>query len=114
VGNTTVIEPATEGVLAEIPRVGIDETDAAIARAKAAFPSWRRVSPDDRAGLMRRLADGLDARREELAVLEARNAGKPISDARAEMGWWSTPFATTREPPSACSATRSPSLAAWR
>jgi acyl-CoA reductase-like NAD-dependent aldehyde dehydrogenase len=86
VGNTTVIEPATEQVLAEIPRVGIDETDAAIARAKAAFPSWRRVSPGDRAGLMRRLADGLDARREELAVLEARNAGKPISDARGEMG----------------------------
>ena len=85
-GNTTVIEPATEEVLAEIPRVGIDETDAAIARAKAAFPSWRRVSPGDRAGLMRRLADGLDARREELAVLEARNAGKPISDARGEVG----------------------------
>jgi acyl-CoA reductase-like NAD-dependent aldehyde dehydrogenase len=35
---------------------------------------------------MRRLADGLDARREELAVLEARNAGKPISDSRGEMG----------------------------
>jgi acyl-CoA reductase-like NAD-dependent aldehyde dehydrogenase len=86
VGNTTVIEPATEQVLAEIPRVGIDETDAAIARAKAAFPSWRRVSPGDRAGLMRRLADGLDARGEELAVLEARNADKPISDARGEMG----------------------------
>jgi acyl-CoA reductase-like NAD-dependent aldehyde dehydrogenase len=86
VGNTTVIEPATEQVLAEIPRVGIEETDAAIARAKAAFPSWRRVSPGDRADLMRRLADGLDARREELAVLEARNAGKPISDARGEMG----------------------------
>ena len=81
-----VLEPATEGVLAEIPRAGVEETDAAVARAKAALPAWRAVAPADRARLLYRLADALEAAREELAVLEARNAGKPIGDARGEMG----------------------------
>jgi acyl-CoA reductase-like NAD-dependent aldehyde dehydrogenase len=85
-GSITVIEPATEEVLRELPGASVDEADDAVARAKAALPAWRRVSPGDRAALMRGLAGALDARREELAVLEARNAGKPISDARGEMG----------------------------
>jgi acyl-CoA reductase-like NAD-dependent aldehyde dehydrogenase len=86
VGSITVIEPATEEVLRELPGASAEDADEAVARAKAAFPAWRRVSPGDRAALMRGLADDLDGRREELAVLEARNAGKPISDARGEMG----------------------------
>jgi acyl-CoA reductase-like NAD-dependent aldehyde dehydrogenase len=86
VASITVIEPATEEVLSELPGASADDADEAVARAKAAFGAWRRVSPGGRAELMRRLADALDARREELAVLEARNAGKPISDARGEMG----------------------------
>ncbi|HSD19608.1 MAG TPA: aldehyde dehydrogenase family protein, partial [Anaeromyxobacter sp.] len=61
------------------------EVDAAVARAREAFPAWRALAPERRAALLHRLADGLAAHREELAVLEARNAGKPISDARAEM-----------------------------
>jgi acyl-CoA reductase-like NAD-dependent aldehyde dehydrogenase len=85
-GSITVIEPATEEVLRELPGASVDEADDAVARAKAALPAWRRVSPGDRAALLRGLAQALDARREELAVLEARNAGKPISDARGEMG----------------------------
>jgi betaine-aldehyde dehydrogenase len=82
----TVLEPATEQVLAEIPRAGPEEADAAVARAKAALPAWRAVAPADRARLLYRLADALDAAKEELAQLEARNAGKPIGDARGEMG----------------------------
>ncbi len=82
----TVLEPATEQVLAEIPRAGADDADAAVARAKAAYPAWRAVSPPDRARLLHGLADALGERQEELAVLEARNAGKPIGDARGEMG----------------------------
>jgi len=80
-----VIEPATERVLAELPRAGAEEADAAVARAKAAFPAWRAVSPRDRSQILRRLADALADRRQELALLEARNAGKPIGDARGEM-----------------------------
>ena len=49
-----VIEPATEQVLAEIPQAGIEETDRAVARAKAAYPAWRAVTPRDRANLLRR------------------------------------------------------------
>jgi acyl-CoA reductase-like NAD-dependent aldehyde dehydrogenase len=81
-----VIEPATERVMAEVPRAGVEEADVAVARAKAAFPAWRAVAPADRAGLLRRLADAVAARQEDLAGLEARNAGKPIGDARGEMG----------------------------
>ncbi|HEU5105511.1 MAG TPA: aldehyde dehydrogenase family protein [Solirubrobacterales bacterium] len=81
-----VIEPATEQVMAEGPRAGAEEVDAAVARAKAAFPAWRAVAPADRAKLLRDLADAIEARQEELATLEARNAGKPIGDARGEMG----------------------------
>jgi acyl-CoA reductase-like NAD-dependent aldehyde dehydrogenase len=76
-----VIEPATAEPMAEVARAGVEEVDAAVARARAAFPAWRAVAPADRAALLRALADALDARREELARLEARNAGKPIGDA---------------------------------
>jgi betaine-aldehyde dehydrogenase len=81
-----VLEPATEAVLAEIPRAGVEEADAAVARAKAAYPAWRAMGPADRSALLHRLADALDVEREALAQLEARNAGKPIGDARGEMG----------------------------
>jgi betaine-aldehyde dehydrogenase len=86
VSALSVIEPATARPLAEVPRAGVEETDAAVARAKAAFPAWRAVTPADRATLMRRLADALEGELEDLARLEARNAGKPIGDARGEMG----------------------------
>jgi acyl-CoA reductase-like NAD-dependent aldehyde dehydrogenase len=81
-----VIEPATEAVLQELPRAGIEQVDAAVAAAREAFPGWRAITPGDRASLLHALADALADRREELAVLEARNAGKPIADARGEMG----------------------------
>ena len=82
----SVVEPATAEVMAEVPRAGVEETDAAVARAKAAFPAWKAVSPPDRSRLLHRLADALEAELEALARLEARNAGKPIADARGEMG----------------------------
>ncbi|HEX2388565.1 MAG TPA: aldehyde dehydrogenase family protein [Solirubrobacterales bacterium] len=80
-----VIEPARAEVMAELPRAGVEEVDEAVARAKAAFPAWRAVAPGDRSRLLGALADGLEARSGDLAVLEARNAGKPISDARGEI-----------------------------
>jgi acyl-CoA reductase-like NAD-dependent aldehyde dehydrogenase len=81
-----VFEPATEQVLAELPRAGVEEADEAVARAKAAFPAWKAVTPGDRARLLRRLARVIEDKVEELAQLEARNVGKPISDARGEVG----------------------------
>jgi acyl-CoA reductase-like NAD-dependent aldehyde dehydrogenase len=82
----SVVEPATEEVMATLPRAGAEDTDAAVARAKRAFPAWRSVAPADRSALLHRLADALEERAEDLATLEARNAGKPIADARGEMG----------------------------
>src|SRR5919106_1782687 len=81
-----VVEPATEEVIAELPQAGVEETDAAIARAKEAFPAWRRVAPGDRAALMRAVAAAVRDHGDELARLETRNVGKPISDARGEVG----------------------------
>jgi acyl-CoA reductase-like NAD-dependent aldehyde dehydrogenase len=80
-----VVEPATEQVMAELPRAGVEEVDAAVAQAKAAFPAWRAVAPADRAALMRAIADAIAERHEDLAQLEARNAGKPIGDALGEI-----------------------------
>jgi acyl-CoA reductase-like NAD-dependent aldehyde dehydrogenase len=80
-----VVEPATAEVMAEVPKAGAEETDAAVARAHAAFPAWRAVTPPDRSRLLHRLADALDGELVALATLEARNAGKPIGDARGEM-----------------------------
>jgi len=81
-----VLEPATEEVMTEVPQAGPDEADAAIAKAKAAFPAWRAVAPGERAALLRRIAAAVRDHAEELARLEARNVGKPISDAHAEVG----------------------------
>ena len=83
---TTVVNPATEQVIAELETAGVEETDAAVARAKEAFPSWRAVAPADRARLLRRLATLVEEHGEELSRLESRNVGKPISGARGEVG----------------------------
>jgi len=84
-GVLEVLEPATAAVLEEIPRAGVADVDAAVARAAEAFPAWRALAPSDRAAQLRALGDVVSAHREELAVIEARNAGKPIGDARGEM-----------------------------
>jgi len=82
----TVINPATEQPLAELDQAGVAETDAAVARAKAAFPAWRAVAPSDRARLLRRLATLVEEHTEELARIESQNVGKPIAGARGEVG----------------------------
>src|SRR5205809_411484 len=82
----TIVNPATEELIAELERAGREETDAAVARAKAAFPAWREVSPQDRARLLRALATLVEEHVEALARIESENVGKPIGGARAEVG----------------------------
>ena len=82
---STVLNPATEETLAEIESAGVEEADAAVARAKAAYPAWRAVAPTDRARLLRRLATLVEEHHEELSRIESRNVGKPISGARGEV-----------------------------
>ncbi|MEU4805866.1 aldehyde dehydrogenase family protein [Actinosynnema sp. NPDC023587] len=79
-----VIDPATGELIRPVGLASVEETDAAIARAHAAFPAWRAVAPADRARLLRRFADAVDGAREELARLEVRNAGHTIGNARWE------------------------------
>jgi acyl-CoA reductase-like NAD-dependent aldehyde dehydrogenase len=83
---TAILNPATEETIAEIEAAGADETDAAVARAREAFPDWRAVAPTDRARLLRRLATLVEEHAEELSRLESRNVGKPIQGARGEVG----------------------------
>ena len=83
---TAVLNPATEETLADIPPSSVEETDAAVARARAAFPAWRAVTPADRARLLRRLATLVEEHHEELSRIESRNVGKPIGGARGEIG----------------------------
>ncbi len=73
-------------MLSEVARAGVEEVDEAVARARAALPAWRALAPGERARMLHALADALAEHHEELAVLEARNAGKTIGDARGEMG----------------------------
>jgi len=82
----TVINPATEETIATLEEAGVEETDAAVARARAAFPAWRDVSPRDRGRLLRRLATLVEEHSEELARIESQNVGKPIAGARGEVG----------------------------
>jgi betaine-aldehyde dehydrogenase len=82
----TVINPATEETIATLEEAGVEETDAAVARARQAFPGWRDVSPRDRGRLLRRLATLVEEHSEELARIESRNVGKPIAGARGEVG----------------------------
>jgi betaine-aldehyde dehydrogenase len=83
--SLTVVNPATEETVAELDEAGVEEADAAVAAARAAFPAWAAVPPGDRARLLRRLAALVEEHGEELALLETRNVGKPISDSRGEV-----------------------------
>ena len=79
-----VINPATEQVIASVPSTSAEETDALIARAAAALPSWRGVTPADRASLLRAFSDVVRDHVEELAQLEVANSGHTLGNARWE------------------------------
>jgi len=81
-----VLDPATEETVTTVAQVDADATDAAIARASAVRASWAAVRPGDRARLLRRFADTVDAHVDELAALEVRNAGHTVGNARWEAG----------------------------
>jgi acyl-CoA reductase-like NAD-dependent aldehyde dehydrogenase len=84
--SLTVLNPATEEPIAELEQAGAEGADEAVARAKEAYPAWRAIAPADRGRLLRRLAGLVEEHGEELAEIESRNVGKPISGARAEVG----------------------------
>ena len=82
----TVINPATEQPVRRVELNSAEQADAAIERAARAQESWRAVSPGDRARLLRRFAEQVDAHVDELAALETAGSGHPISAATWEAG----------------------------
>ncbi|MCW2522109.1 MAG: Aldehyde Dehydrogenase [Frankiales bacterium] len=81
-----VLNPATEDLVRTVDLVGVEETDAAIARAVEVGPVWRGLAPADRGRLLRRFGQAVDDHLEELARLEVANAGHTIGNARWEAG----------------------------
>ena len=79
-------EPATGAPLAQAATAGPADVDRAVAAARAALEGpWGKTPPNERSRLLHGLADAVHANRKELAELEARNVGKAISSAKAEV-----------------------------
>src|SRR4051794_30519303 len=79
-----VVNPATEQVLTTVPLADVAETDAAVARARRAFETWRLGAPADRGRLLRRFADRGEDALQELAQLQGANSRHTIRHARRE------------------------------
>ena len=76
-------EPATGKIYAQVANSDQADVEAAYQAAKAAFPAWSDMDINERAAILMRIADGIDARLEELAIAESRDNGKPVSLARS-------------------------------
>ncbi|MEU6804002.1 aldehyde dehydrogenase family protein [Streptomyces neyagawaensis] len=81
-----VLNPATEEVVATVPAATPADVDAAVSLATKAQRTWAALAPADRARLLRRFAVTVDEHLEELALLEVREAGHTIGNARWEAG----------------------------
>ena len=82
-----VVNPATGETLAEVPRMGGDETQRALAAAERALPDWKARTAKDRARILRRLADLMLEREDDLARLMVLEQGKPLAEARVEVAY---------------------------
>ena len=82
-----VNNPATGELVGQVPRLGVDEARQAIAAAERALGPWRERTADERAGLLRRWADLVMARQEDLARIMTLEQGKPLAEARGEIAY---------------------------
>src|SRR3984893_3981006 len=76
-----ILDPATGQCIAEVPEASLSQLNAAVAAAEAAAPAWARVVPKDRATLLLRLADRIEADGAAYAKLESDNTDKPLAAA---------------------------------
>lgn len=74
--------PATGEVIARCAEAGPEDVDRAVEAAKAAFPVWSKKSPAERAEVLLKIADAIDARADELARIETMDNGKPIRETK--------------------------------
>lgn len=80
------LNPATEEVLAKVPRANAQDVDHAVQAAQKAFyGEWSEVTPAERGRLLHRLAQAVQAHREELAELETLDNGKPLREALGDI-----------------------------
>jgi acyl-CoA reductase-like NAD-dependent aldehyde dehydrogenase len=84
----TVDEPARAEPMAEVAEADVEDAERAVATARRAFDEgpWPRTSATERGRVLLRVAALVRDRLEDIATLEGRNAGKPITDARGEIG----------------------------
>jgi acyl-CoA reductase-like NAD-dependent aldehyde dehydrogenase len=82
----TVLNPATEEPVRQVPHTSAEDTDAAIARAVGVREAWRQVPPAERATLLRAFASAVESHTGELAALEVACSGHPVGNARWEAG----------------------------
>uniref|UniRef100_W5K9X8 2-aminomuconic semialdehyde dehydrogenase n=1 Tax=Astyanax mexicanus TaxID=7994 RepID=W5K9X8_ASTMX len=75
-------DPSVGQVYCRVPDSGAQEVEAAVKAAKEAFPGWSEKSPADRAKVMNKLADLMEARLEEFAQAESKDQGKTVTAAR--------------------------------
>ena len=80
-----VLNPSTGEVIAEVARSTEEDANRAVEAAKAALPDWLDCTPGERAELLYKLADVIEENADELAALESKNVGKPLSYAKDEM-----------------------------
>jgi aminobutyraldehyde dehydrogenase len=80
-----VLNPATGETIAEVPNASAADVDRAVQAAKQALPEWLETTPGERAELLLKLADAIDEHTDELAEIESRNVGKPLSYAKDEL-----------------------------
>ena len=80
-----VTNPATGDVLAEVPRMGAEETRRSIAAAERALPAWKHATARERARVLRRLADLMVEHEDDLARLMVLEQGKPLAEATIEV-----------------------------
>ena len=79
------LDPMTTQPWAEVARGGAADVEAAVSGAQAAFPAWRLAGPTRRAEVIWRLGDLIAEHADELAALEARDAGKVVREVRGQM-----------------------------
>jgi succinate-semialdehyde dehydrogenase / glutarate-semialdehyde dehydrogenase len=82
-----VTDPASGSILAEVPDCGADETRRAIDAAKRALPAWAAKSAKERGKILRRFADLMTANAEDLGRLMTAEQGKPLTEAKGEVGY---------------------------
>src|SRR3954447_7625671 len=80
-----VRNPATGEVISEVPRMGVAETRRAIEAAADAFPGWSGMLAKERAQILRRWADLIVERADDLSALLTAEQGKPLAEAKAEI-----------------------------